>query len=56
MKNSILLKDLTENNIDMVIVNDQLRAGWKITFCFSESLWFTMTNCDNSSNTGYNCG
>jgi hypothetical protein len=56
MKNSILLKDLSENNIDMVIANDQLKAGWKVTFCFSESWWFTMTNCDNSSNTGCNCG
>ena len=56
MKNAILLKDLSENKIDKVIANDNLRAGWILTFCWDESFFFTFTNGDNSSNTGGNCG
>lgn len=57
MKNTILLKDLSENNIDKVIVNDQFRGGaWFFTTCGAESWGFTFTNGDNSSGTGHNCG
>ena len=55
MNATILLKDLSESKIDKVIVNDQVKAGWMVTFCRNESFWFTMTNCDNSSLTGGNC-
>jgi hypothetical protein len=57
MKNSILLKDLSENCFDKIVVNDDVRAGWWLfTTCKDESWWFTFTNGDNSSNTGCNCG
>lgn len=55
MKNAILLKDLSENAIDKILVNDQLRAGdWGFTFGSGESWFFSFTNYDNSSGTGNN--
>lgn len=55
MKNSILLKDLSENNIDKIVINDTLRAGdWGFTFSNKESWWFSFTNYDDSSGTGNN--
>mgnify|MGYP000384696663 CR=1 FL=1 len=56
MKNTILLKDLSENAIDKVLANEQLKAGWIFTTCWGESWFFTFTNGDDSSNTGGNCG
>lgn len=53
MKNSILLKELSENQIDKIIVNDQLKAGdWGFVFSNNESWFFTFTNYDDSSGTG----
>lgn len=57
MINTILLNDLSENAIDKVIVNDEVKAGWWLfTTCKDESWFFTLTNGDNSSGTGGNCG
>jgi hypothetical protein len=43
MKNTILLKDLSENKIDKVIANDSLQAaGWEIHFSWNESWFFTI--------------
>ena len=50
MINAILLQDLSENEFDKVIVNDQLKAGdWGLRICSSQSFFFTFTNYDHSS-------
>ncbi len=56
MVNTILLQDLSENAIDKVIVNEEIKAGWLFTTCKDESWFFTFTDGDNSSGTGGNCG
>jgi hypothetical protein len=53
---AVFLKDLSENNIDKLLVNEDLKAGGELTFCWGESWFFTFTNGDNSSKTGGNCG
>jgi hypothetical protein len=56
MKSSILLNDLSENKMDKIIANENLKAAGELTFCWGESWFFTFTNGDNSSLTGHNCG
>ncbi len=54
MKNTVLLKDLSENAIDKVLVNDDLKGAWLdwgLVISNCESWGFTFTNYDNSSNT-----
>lgn len=53
MKNAILLKDLSENNIDRVLVNDKVKAGdWGISVGSHESFFFSFTNYDCSTENG----
>lgn len=50
MKKAILLKDLSENKIDKVIMNDKIKAGdWGLRISSSQSFFFTFTNYDCSS-------
>lgn len=56
MVNSILLNDLSEDTIDKIVPNEKIKAGWTITVCWEESWLFTLTNGDDSSKTGFNCG
>ncbi|MCE2507505.1 MAG: hypothetical protein J4F36_13780 [Nitrosopumilaceae archaeon] len=48
------MKELSENKIDQLIVNDSLKAAglssWNIIF--GDSWLFTLTNGDDSSGTG----
>jgi hypothetical protein len=50
MKNSILLKELSENSFDKIVMYDKLKAGdWGLRICSDESWWFTFTDYNNST-------
>ncbi|MDR2122953.1 MAG: hypothetical protein LBP34_07490 [Flavobacteriaceae bacterium] len=44
MKISILLNDLSENKIDKIIANENLKAAGELTFCWRESFFLTFIN------------